>query len=115
MRCGPATGWCGRVRAGEPFDPARDCDRCWLMTHSATHRANWGVAGPAVVVGRKPARVPLKLACAHLGAKVDPACACTDRHCLKGYGVVRLARECQTCPDHEPKRPQVPPSAATIH
>jgi hypothetical protein len=46
---------------------------------------------------------PLRTACAHLGAKVDPGCACQDRHCLKGHGVVKLADQCQTCPDYERK------------
>lgn len=122
MTCGPSTGWCGNVRPGEPY--TRDqCQRCWLMAHSAPHRANWKVEGPAVEVRKATAppkplapgvRVPLPVRmrpCVALGAKAKPNCGCTDRHCLKGRGVVRHLVECQTCPAdlYEPKPTAIRP------
>ncbi len=35
--------------------------------------------------------------CVALGAKAIPDCACTDRHCLLGLGVVRHTEHCQKC------------------
>lgn len=105
MKCGPGN-WCGNVKAGEPFDRARHCERCWLMTHSAPHRKNWGVDGPAVEVrpplltGRLPLPVRRKT-CQHLGAKAKPGCGCTDRYCDAGRGVVRHLVECQSCDGYE--------------
>jgi hypothetical protein len=55
MKCSNATGWCGDVR---------NCQRCWLMTYSANHRRNWGVAGP-------PDPHPVKFGCGR-GAKPLP-------------------------------------------
>jgi hypothetical protein len=81
--CGPLTGWCARVRPGEPY--TRDqCQRCWLMTHSANHRRNWGVAGPAVEVRKppRPARAkPPAAVCPHLGEPTgrDVECASCKR------------------------------------
>lgn len=81
MSCGPER-WCGNVRPGEPFVRGRDCERCWLMTHSAPHRANWKVAGPAVevVAPAKPApRVKAAPpACVHLGPPTGDEVACAS-------------------------------------
>lgn len=58
MSCGPTTGWCRRVKPRQPYTPDQ-CQRCWLMIHSAEHRKNWGVAGPPLPVyqpGEEPPR-----------------------------------------------------------
>lgn len=94
-------------RTGRRCGVVELCGECRLIAKDprfGTSLARVGEAG----------RVPLKLACIHLGPKVDPGCNCTDRHCLKGRGVVRLAEHCQRCPDHAPKGvattpPLVPP------
>jgi hypothetical protein len=54
LRCGPTTQWCGRVRPGQPYDKALDCDICWLMTHKEAFRKAWGVQGPVTPLGSVP-------------------------------------------------------------
>lgn len=87
------------------------CGQCRLIAKDPRFAAAF-----AQSAAPKPAgRVPLKLACFHLGPKVDPGCCCTDRHCLKGRGVVRLYDQCQTCPGHAPAvKPTPPPLVAPL-
>lgn len=71
MSCGPKTGWCGRVKPHHPYT-ADQCQRCWLMTHSADHRRNWGVDGPALSVPAAPSvrqAAPAKKPCCGGGNK----------------------------------------------
>lgn len=108
MSCGPATNarpvefWCRKVPG---------CQRCTLAATSEPHWKNWGLTGPLVplsVAAPPTALAPLparRVRCVHLGAKVDPGCACQERHCLKGHGVVRLLGECQACPEYTPATP----------
>lgn len=78
MSCGPGQ-WCGTVRPGEPY--TRDqCQRCWLMTHSAPHRANWKVEGPAVAVVKPSPRPPKAepIPCPSLGEPTGDVVACAS-------------------------------------
>jgi len=73
MGCSNANGWCGVTAS---------CQRCWLMTYSAPHRKNWGVAGPALPV---PAPAPVQVPAAP--QRAEPA------RVVRPWQVVRAERE----------------------
>lgn len=60
MSCGPTTGWCRRVKLRQPYTPDQ-CQRCWLMIHSAEHRKNWGMPGPPLPVYQPGEGPPARL------------------------------------------------------
>lgn len=98
---------CDRARKGQPFDPARDCRRCWLWHHHPPYRTHHG-GGPAAGKKLPPRRA---VDCVHLGKK-QPGQASSCRGlcfhvCEAGLGVRGTARpgvECQGCPKYEADR-----------
>lgn len=83
---------------GAAFDAAKHCRKCWA---AATHPAVAASLKRPVLFTAKTAPRPVKITryalCKDLGEKIDPSCACEDRRCLAGLGVVKHREQCQTC------------------
>ncbi len=85
---------------GEPFDAAKHCRKCYGAARHPQLAASLKrplAFATAATVSPPVQKLGRMRACKDLGDKVDPACACEDRHCLAGLGVVKHREHCQTC------------------